>query len=161
MAIQMWTMTSDGVPGSNAEFLTRRDNDHSIFVLESMAPWLDLEVSREAAENDLFTRASEERRQRWGVPADPAIERVAGGGVWSDVLRVIEVHVNRHTLETWFRPLELVEDRGDVMVIACPEFFADWIERNHGDLVRQAVETVRSGARIEFVQQSQRKSGLG
>jgi hypothetical protein len=96
------------------------------------------------------------------VRRDPTIHQVAAGDVWADVLRVIDLKVNRHAFHSWFVPTALVEDRGSVIVIAGPaahgDLFVDWIEKHYGDVVREAVEAVRPGTRIEFVRQ-QRKSG--
>lgn len=74
MAITMWTTTTDGVRNSNAEFLTRPDNDHSIFVLDGMAAWLHVEAKRRAAE--AAGAAEEQRRQRRGQDLASHVERV-------------------------------------------------------------------------------------
>jgi len=86
--------------------------------------------------------------------------------VWTQVVERIETKVNRHTFYTWFRPIQFVADEGTVIRVTLPptvngELFRDWIQKHHHDVLREAVEDVRPGARVEFVtaDDQQRKSG--
>lgn len=86
---------------------------------------------------------------------------ITGDDVWADILRRLEAKVNRHTFTTWFLGTGLVEDRGDVIAIAASgphsDLHAAWIQKHYADVVHQAVEEVRPGARVEFVAGEARK----
>ena len=131
LAALCWRLPTDGVPGSDADWIAR--SNHSVVVFHRKIQFL-------ANERDRLAR-----------------ERKAVENVWVHILDRIDAKVNRHELYTWFRPMTLVDDAGDVIRVAGPgpqakaELHTAWIQKHYAAVVREAVEEVRPGARIEFV----------
>jgi hypothetical protein len=96
-----------------------------------------LALMRHAA--DRFDRISRERESG-----------AAARSVWDDVLDRAEAKVTRSDLYTWLRPLRLVEDRGDVLVVEAAPMHVSWVEKYLDAPLRAAVEDVRPGTRIEY-----------
>jgi DnaA-like protein len=139
----LWGITTDGVVGSDRWWIAERVTVRNIAVLHRKADFLDLAV-----------RAAAVRE-----PPAPADD------VWVRIKARIEVTLDQHTFHTWFRDTVLVVDRGAVLEVGKPgansELFAEWIPKHYGDLVRDAVDAERPGARVEFVaiDASRRKFG--
>ena len=98
------------------------------------------------------------------VEHEPVIARDGEGGVdqappaenvWTQVLTRIETKVNRASFYTWFRDTVLVVDAGDVIDVAKPgdksDLFAAWLGKHYQHVVREAMEEVRPGTRVQFV----------
>lgn len=84
------------------------------------------------------------------TPASPPYDLV-----WQQIRARIETKVNRHTFETWFRPLVMVTDGGSFIEVAArglqSPIFADWITKQYADVVRAAVTEVRPGTRLDVI----------
>lgn len=71
--------------------------------------------------------------------------------VLATILERVEVRVDRRAYHTWFAPLRLADDRGDVLVLDAPsQLHVDWIRKHLRDPLHAAVEDVRPGAAVEF-----------
>lgn len=82
-----------------------------------------------------------------------AQDESGNGDAWSQVLGVIETKVDRYTFAKWFFHSALVRDRGVVIEVkAQSDLHAHWIIKHHSDVLHQAVNVVRPGAKVEFAQ---------
>ena len=121
LAALCWRLPTDGVPGSDADWIAR--SNHSVVVFHRKIQFLAHERDRPRANG---------RRSR------------TCGGAHS--LDRIDAKVNRHELYTWFRPMTLVDDAGDVIRVAGPgpqakaELHTAWIQKHYAAVVREAVE---------------------
>lgn len=124
-AIELWTMKPDGNPRSDRTFCAT--SDHNVRVLRRKQRFLEGEVDRRA------------------TAALP-------GNVWGQVLERIERKMDRHTFHTWLRDTVLVEDCGDVIEVgAVTEDQASFIRKHHSEIIGEATEQERPGARVEIV----------
>jgi DnaA N-terminal domain len=87
------------------------------------------------------------------VDREPVITRY--DAVWQQILERLETKVNRHTFCTWFRPLVMVTDTGEVIEVTKPGvdggLFMAWIQKHYDEVLQAAVAEVRSGARVEVI----------
>jgi len=128
MTRYLWGVTTDGVKGSNrwwiAEVVTVRD----VFVLHRKVNFLDLEVRRQQRE-----------------------EAAATSDVWTEILRLVEVKVDRNTFHTWFKDTSLRQEAGGAIAVLVPsDIHAAWLEKHYRAIVDAAVTDVRPGARVIF-----------
>lgn len=149
MTDAMWRVTTDGVEGSDRWFIAERASVRNIWLLHRKADFLDAEVSRAQAPD---LRAAP--RAQWrptGVDAPPPPENV-----WTQVLPLLELKINRSSFYTWFQGTVLVSDQGDVIEVAKPgaesALSAHWLTKHFHDVVHEAMEQVRPGTRVSFVE---------
>jgi hypothetical protein len=125
----LWAVTSDGHQNSDRWYIAQR-SDRSLRTLQQKQNFLEHELAR--------TRLAED------------------DDVWQDVLRRIEVRVNRHDFYYWWKDSTLVEDRGDILVVRMyadreqHKLRADWVQRHFVDVLEESVAAVRAGACVEF-----------
>jgi len=125
MLVALWTVTLE-------EDVWCFESDRSLFALRHAADRLDRIVVARA-------------RAREAVVSQP------GETVWDVVVRQLKGRIHRDGFQTWFRPLRLVEDRGDVLLIEAPnEQVVQWIQQHYHDVLQEAVEEVRAGAGVTF-----------
>ncbi len=64
---------------------------------------------------------------------------------WSDFLFQIEKKTSSQICETWFKPLSLLDFSPDSVCIGVPkQFFADWLNENYKDLIRDIIINITS-----------------
>lgn len=127
MTRYLWTVTTDGVEGSNAWWIAERVTVRDVFVLHRKADFLDLEVRRAAR------------------------EAAAAGDVWTQVLAQLRHKVNALAFQTWFADTALEHDGGAVIQIAAPANHLTWLLNDARPVVDEAVQEVRPGTRVDFV----------
>ena len=50
--------------------------------------------------------------------------------IWDEVLARIDVKINRHSYNTWFKPTSYVGDQGSTIVVRVPNaLFSDWLNK--------------------------------
>lgn len=127
MATLLWSINADTASDVDRRWIVDKVTVRGIPLLRHKADYLDGEVTR-------AKRAT---------------------NVWAQILQQIESQVDRHTFHTWFRPLVMVTDTGSLIEVTKqgPDSgrVADWIRKHHYDVVCAAVEAVRPGARVEFI----------
>lgn len=160
MTIAMWQVKeADHNPKSHRSWIVT--TDRSIRVLRKAANFLDRLVTGLDAQQLSFGPMDDAPSRQPGVKTKISSSyEVTGTDVWSNILRRIETKLNRHTFISWFPSTVLVEDRGDVLEVATKrELAAEWIQKHFGDVVRQAVEEERPGARVEFISLKRSQTG--
>lgn len=133
MSTAAMTMRADGRRSSN--WIATAD-DFSISVVLWKATFLDEEVGRLSV----------------GPTQAPTED------IWAQILQRVESQVKRHEFLTWFAASTLVRDDGARITVATD--YGEYLERNHGDVLRAAVQAERPGATVTFVaaDAQQRKS---
>ena len=52
--------------------------------------------------------------------------------IWDEVLARIDVKINRHSYNTWFKPTSYVGDQGSTIVVRVPNaLFSDWLNKHY------------------------------
>lgn len=127
MALAMWADTVD--PWLN-DPNPAKTNDRGVFSLLHKSTYLEaLVIAQE--------------------PAPPPT-------VWDDVLARVAVKISRHAFYSWFLPLKLADDRGDVIVIAAPDdAHVRWVQKHLAAALEEAMSEVRPGTAVAFVTQQQ------
>jgi len=80
--------------------------------------------------------------------------------IWDEVLARIDVKINRHSFNTWFKPTAYVEDQGATIVVRVPNaLFSDWLNKHYSAVLSEALGDLgRSGTAISFVAEGQAAS---
>jgi len=66
--------------------------------------------------------------------------------VWQGFLRIMEEKFDRHSFNTWIKPLRpMIRKKDQVLIIFSPNpSFHTWIKENYGDLISKAVSSLKS-----------------
>jgi chromosomal replication initiator protein len=77
--------------------------------------------------------------------------------IWDEVLARIDVKINRHSYNTWFKPTTYVEDQGSAIVVRVPNaLFSDWLNKHYSAVLNEALSDLgRAGTVISFVAEGQ------
>jgi len=77
--------------------------------------------------------------------------------IWDEVLARIDVKINRHSYNTWFKPTAYVEDQGATIVVRVPNaLFSDWLNKHYSAVLNEALSDLgRAGTGISFVAEGQ------
>src|SRR4249919_421534 len=77
--------------------------------------------------------------------------------IWDEVLARIDVKINRHSYNTWFKPTAYVEDQGATIVVRVPNaLFSDWLNKHYSAVLNEALSDLgRAGTLISFVAEGQ------
>lgn len=71
---------------------------------------------------------------------------------WSRIVDVLRFIVSEHSLNIWFAPCALVEEKPDALVIAIPQpIFAEYLPQHYSTVLEQAIGQVCPGKRLQFV----------
>jgi len=77
--------------------------------------------------------------------------------IWDEVLARIDVKINRHSYNTWFKPTAYVGDQGSTIVVRVPNaLFSDWLNKHYSAVLNEALSDLgRTGTAISFVAEGQ------
>jgi len=77
--------------------------------------------------------------------------------IWDEVLARIDVKINRHSYNTWFKPTSYVGDQGSTIVVRVPNaLFSDWLNKHYSAVLNEALTDLgRAGTAISFVAEGQ------
>ena len=77
--------------------------------------------------------------------------------IWDEVLARIDVKINRHSFNTWFKPTAYVEDQGPTIVVRVPNaLFSDWLNKHYSAVLNEALSDLgRAGTVVSFVAEGQ------
>jgi chromosomal replication initiator protein len=77
--------------------------------------------------------------------------------IWDEVLARIDVKINRHSYNTWFKPTAYVEDQGSTLVVRVPNaLFSDWLNKHYSAVLNEALSDLgRAGTVVSFVAEGQ------
>lgn len=51
---------------------------------------------------------------------------------WDEVLKSLENKLSPQVIQTWFKPLKIVDLRGDLIIIEAPnKFYKNWVEEKY------------------------------
>ena len=77
--------------------------------------------------------------------------------IWDEVLARIDVKINRHSYNTWFKPTTYVGDQGTTIVVRVPNaLFSDWLNKHYSAVLNEALSDLgRTGTAISFVAEGQ------
>jgi chromosomal replication initiator protein len=77
--------------------------------------------------------------------------------IWDEVLARIDVKINRHSYNTWFKPTTYVEDQGSTIVVRVPNvLFSDWLNKHYSAVLNEALSDLgRAGTVVSFVAEGQ------
>jgi chromosomal replication initiator protein len=77
--------------------------------------------------------------------------------IWDEVLARIDVKINRHSYNTWFKPTTYVEDQGSTIVVRVPNaLFSDWLTKHYSAVLNEALSDLgRAGTLISFMAEGQ------
>lgn len=73
--------------------------------------------------------------------------------VWNNILSFIEIRLNEHIFETWFKPIrfEAFDEAGGTLTVRAGSMTKDWVTLCYSDLLNQAVHSLGIGrCRIEW-----------
>ncbi len=78
---------------------------------------------------------------------------MSGEEIWTNVLEVLKLRLNRQAFETWLLPTRLLEFTNGTVKIAVPNsFFADWLQHHYlGEIVLAIKTIVGRELSVEFV----------
>ncbi len=63
--------------------------------------------------------------------------------IWSEFLTTMSTMVNKQTIETWLKPMELLSIDGKTIAVQCPsKFFMDWVMEHHRDNITYAFRQI-------------------
>jgi hypothetical protein len=69
--------------------------------------------------------------------------------VWDRIFERIEVRLNRHTLNTWFKPLVFVEARENAIILEAPNhLFVEWLDKHYRTLFNEVLQEIGLGALV-------------
>ncbi len=63
--------------------------------------------------------------------------------LWSDILNAVEKRLNRHSFETWFRPIQFegCDDSEQVLHLRAPnQVVKDWVSSNYSEVLDESLE---------------------
>jgi chromosomal replication initiator protein len=77
--------------------------------------------------------------------------------IWDEVLARIDVKINRHSYNTWFKPTTYVGDQGTTIVVRVPNaLFSNWLNKHYSAVLNEALSDLgRTGTAISFVAEGQ------
>jgi len=61
---------------------------------------------------------------------------------WDEVLKSLENKLSPQVIQTWFKPLKIVDLRGDLIIIEAPnKFYKNWVEEKYLNELKNIFET--------------------
>ncbi len=161
----MWTLTSDGVHGSERWYIAEGAPVRNIWLLHRKADVLDAELSRRTDQAGSRGAATPQLRPH-SVGPERRWDDVVGEDVWSEILRHIQRKVNKYSFGTWWFDSVLVREQPGAIDVATNPDRARWIEKHYSQILADAVAEVRPGLRVHFVdvddvEEKQHASGGG
>lgn len=78
---------------------------------------------------------------------------------WKHVLNSIRLDIKEEIFELWFKPIEPVELKDNILVLSVPnKFFIKWLNEKYLDLLENKIrESYKNDLKIEFVSQEKEK----
>ncbi len=78
---------------------------------------------------------------------------MSGSTVWDAVLSNVETRGNRFTLSTWFKPINLISDKGTELQVCVPNaLFRDWFLKHYAATLEEIlVEVGRGDTTVSYV----------
>ncbi len=71
--------------------------------------------------------------------------------MWSSCLQRLEQELSDQQLNTWIRPLQIIEDNNQIKLLAPNRFVQDWVKKNFQDKIQTILSDLDSGKTTQLI----------
>jgi hypothetical protein len=117
-------------------------------ILRFVNTWLSKEQNRAPRTDGVHQTAAPKRSSHFEYHVPTDLDQEAGADAWNNVLRELSRRANKHSFETWIRPLKAAGMRDGVLYVKLPSPDFREVEKKYGSVIG---EVLGSTLRIEFL----------